>query len=58
MVHRFLPGVYCTTYGYPEAKWSYGNCPMATHIKKEEKKATKQMDPLKASKKRAKGGVI
>jgi hypothetical protein len=28
---------------------------MATHIKKEEKKATKLMDPIKASKKKAKG---
>jgi len=26
---------YCKVYIFPEAKWRVGNCPMATHLKRE-----------------------
>ncbi len=26
---------YCTAYSYPDIKWLSGNCPMATHLKRE-----------------------
>jgi len=46
----------CSRYRYPESKWEAGKtCPMATHIKKEVKKNTKSIDPIKASKAKAKG---
>lgn len=28
----------CNAYLYPEAKWRVGDCPMATHLEKEETK--------------------
>ncbi|MCZ7403700.1 MAG: PxxKW family cysteine-rich protein [Candidatus Methanoperedens sp.] len=47
---------YCDAYLFPEFKWLSGRtCPLATHPKKEEKKTGKQIDPLKASKRQARG---
>ncbi len=43
-------GSYCTSYPAPERHWSLGLCNMATHIKLEEEKVQKQLNPLKASK--------
>jgi len=40
----------CRIYMNPEAKWSAGNCPLNTHLNKEKKIETKQMDPIKKSK--------
>lgn len=39
----------CKVYLFPKAKWRSGNCPMATHVKKEVTKE-EMMDPLKKSK--------
>lgn len=44
----------CEVYEFPEAKWSAGNCPMNTHLRKVEKKQEKQVDPIKMSKRRIK----
>ena len=44
----------CKVYVVPEAKWRNGNCPMATHLKKEVK-AEAFVNPLKASKRKAAG---
>jgi hypothetical protein len=44
----------CGSYGLPESKWTNGNCPLATHVKKEEEKK-KNVDPIKASKRAAAG---
>ncbi|MBN1830035.1 MAG: PxxKW family cysteine-rich protein [Deltaproteobacteria bacterium] len=43
-------GKYCMIYPDPASKWSTGNCPSATHIKKEIKETTQKVNPLKASK--------
>jgi len=46
--------VYCGAYPNPERKWASGKCNFATNIKKETSKAAK-VNPLKASKRAAKG---
>jgi len=49
------PGVgTCCRYMVPASKWRYGNCPMATHLEKVVVE-DKMMDPLKQSKRNAKG---
>lgn len=54
-----LPGgVYCRTYADPRAKWAYGLCNFATHVRaKNGSQATsaQKVNPLKLSKRRAKG---
>jgi hypothetical protein len=45
----------CRIYVWPEALWSRGNCVMATHIQKKTEPEKKTLDPIKASKKKAKG---
>lgn len=40
----------CRVYVMPGAQWRRGNCPMATHIKKEVKDVAFKLNPLKASK--------
>lgn len=47
--------IYCRSYPDPAAKWRYGTCNFATHIKGELKEAPK-MNPLKASKRALRGG--
>jgi len=47
-------GRYCKVYPEPISKWLSGNCPTATHIKKEIKEATQKINPLKASKRSSK----
>jgi hypothetical protein len=44
----------CLASMFPAAKWKNGNCNLATHIKKEEKKKV-FVDPIKASKMMMKG---
>lgn len=44
--------VYCASYPDPAAKWRYGNCNFATHVKTTEKIEVK-VNPLKASKRAA-----
>lgn len=45
-------GSYCTSYPAPEKHWKVGLCNMATHIKVEEEKQQKMLNPLKASKRK------
>lgn len=49
------PNKYCKTYAVPEAKWKFGMCNFATHVKKEIAVNAVKVNPLKASK-RAMGG--
>jgi len=37
MIVKGVEGDYCIVYLYPETKWRSGDCPMATHLKVEEK---------------------
>lgn len=46
---------YCSSYPMPNAKWSMGNCNFATHVKAD-KSSSAKVNPLKASKRAAKGG--
>ena len=46
--------VFCRSYPDPAAKWRYGNCNFATHVKGEAKEAPK-LNPLKASKRASRG---
>jgi hypothetical protein len=46
--------MYCRTYPDPAAKWRYGACNFATHVKGEMKQEVK-MNPLKASKRARRG---
>lgn len=46
---------FCSTYIAPSTKWALGNCNFATHVKVETKGQVK-VNPLKASKRAAKGG--
>ena len=48
-------GSYCASYPAPDKHWALGMCNMATHIKLEEEKVQKALNPLKASKRRAAG---
>ncbi len=45
-------GRYCQSYPAPAKHWSIGLCSMATHIKVEEEKTQKMLNPLKASKRK------
>lgn len=47
-------GKYCPSYAKPATKWATGNCNFATHIKAEAA-AKAKVNPLKASKRAAKG---
>lgn len=44
--------LYCKSYPDPAAKWRYGTCNFATHVKGELKVAAK-LNPIKASKRAA-----
>ena len=44
--------LYCKSYPDPAAKWRYGACNFATHIKGQVKEAAK-LNPIKASKRAA-----
>lgn len=48
-------GSYCSSYADPAAKWSLGTCNFATHLVKEAVAASAKVDPLKASKRKARG---
>ena len=43
-------GQYCRVYPDPMSKWLSGNCPTASHIKREIKESAQKLNPLKASK--------
>ena len=46
---------YCSAYMFPEKKWSAGHCNLATHVKIARNEQTVKVNPLKASKRAAKG---
>jgi hypothetical protein len=48
-------GRYCASYPNPAAKWKTGNCNFATHIKVEKAQPQGKVNPIKASKRGAKG---
>lgn len=52
-IQEYSGSQYCKTYGNPAAKWAHGRCNFATHMK-DEAKAEKKINPLKASKRAAK----
>ena len=49
-VEKWPTGRYCTAYPAPKKQWALGLCNMATHMKIEEEKVQKALNPLKASK--------
>ncbi len=50
-------GKYCTKFPNPENRWARGRCPLATHIKMDfSAPLEKKLNPLKASKRAARGG--
>ncbi|MFU8857598.1 MAG: PxxKW family cysteine-rich protein [Deferrisomatales bacterium] len=52
-VEQWPTGQYCSSYPAPQRQWNLGLCNMATHIKIEEDKVQKMLNPLKASKRAA-----
>lgn len=46
---------FCSSYPDPSAKWAFGACNFATHLKKEAAGAGPKENPLKASKRKARG---
>lgn len=53
-VQEFADAKYCGSYPQPAVKWRMGACNFATH-NKTEAKAKAKVNPLKASKRAAKG---
>ncbi len=53
-VRVFEEQSYCSSYPVPARKWTLGQCNFATHIAKE-KGTQAKVNPLKASKRAAKG---
>lgn len=54
-VREFDGQQFCSSYPTPAKKWTSGRCNFATHLKTETTAAAK-VNPLKASKRAAKGG--
>lgn len=51
----FEDASYCTTYAQPALKWAKGKCNFATHTREVDKGAKTKVNPLKASKRAARG---
>ncbi len=47
--------MFCKTYPNPAAKWRLGKCNFATHVKELVQQQEVKLNPLKASKRAAKG---
>ncbi len=45
----------CKIYPDPEMRWMVGSCPLATHVEHKWSETGKKINPLKASKRAAKG---
>ncbi len=45
--------MFCTAFPDPAAKWRYGKCNFATHVKDEAPRQKVNLNPLKASKRAA-----
>ncbi|MGB9629848.1 MAG: PxxKW family cysteine-rich protein [Thermodesulfobacteriota bacterium] len=57
-IEEYPQGKFCKIFAEPRVKWLSNICNMATHVKREIKtEAQKSIDPLKLSKKRAKGKI-
>ena len=54
-VRDFEGAQYCSSYPMPETKWSLGNCNFSTHARAATGGAQAKVNPLKASKRAAKG---
>ena len=54
-IRDFEGAQYCSSYPLPNAKWSMGICNFATHAKVSTGGAQAKVNPLKASKRAAKG---
>ncbi len=54
-IREFEGQQFCSSYPLPEKKWLSGRCNFATHVKVQSSAAAK-VNPLKASKRAAKGG--
>lgn len=51
-------GLYCQTYADPSAKWAYGMCNFATHVKSDngsQATGAQKVNPLKQSKRMSRG---
>ena len=48
--------LYCLVYADPAFRWSFGTCPVATHVERKLGEPHKKVNPLKASKRAARGG--
>ncbi|MDR0826363.1 MAG: PxxKW family cysteine-rich protein [Desulfovibrio sp.] len=55
-VRDFAEARYCSSYPMPQAKWSMGTCNFSTHTRVTATGAQAKVNPLKASKRAAKGG--
>lgn len=55
-IREFEGSQYCSSYPMPNAKWSMGNCNFSTHAKASTGGTQAKVNPLKASKRAAKGG--
>lgn len=53
-IRSFEEQEFCSSYPDPSRKWAHGRCNFATHIKKQTA-AQAKVNPLKASKRAAKG---
>ncbi len=51
--YDFPAGKYCLSFPDPQAKWRMGNCSMATHLQATANKGNGKLNPLKASKRKA-----
>lgn len=54
-IKEFEGDKYCGSYPQPAVKWRLGNCNFSTHMKAAPAKAKGKVNPLKASKRAAKG---
>lgn len=52
-VKEFPTGKYCLSFPDPTIKWRVGTCNMATHLKATKAKGNGKLNPLKASKRKA-----
>jgi len=52
---EYTSAKYCRVYPDPNAKWSIGGCPTASHVKKGKEEVVQKINPLKASKRSKKG---
>lgn len=54
-IREFEGGQYCSSYPMPTAKWSMGICNFSTHARTSNGGTQAKVNPLKASKRAAKG---